>query len=71
MLSLTGAQPVGASEREEQAFFASTLIFIGLIMTVVACCGIALYALSVIYEIAIVQRHARKIEKMRQLGKIE
>jgi len=46
------------------------IILTGLIMSGIAYCGMLLYSLSIIYEYAVVQRHARKIERMKRDGQI-
>lgn len=70
LLLLTGRPATGELEQQDQRQLSGTVVLIGGVMSAVALCGMGLYALDMVYQYAVVQRHARKIEKLRREGKI-
>lgn len=69
-LFLTAEPADGPHQQTQRNHFAGIIVLIGFVMSAVAICGMGLYALDTLYRILIVERQARKIEKLRRERKI-
>ena len=70
LLVLTGSPTDDPHIIQQRRHGASTVRYLGFILTGVAYCGMGLYTLSSLYEYAVVSRHARKIDRLKEQGKI-
>ena len=69
-LFITAEPASGTRHQQERSQSASIIMLIGLVMSGVALCGMGLYILDTLCRVLIVERQARKIEKLKREGKI-
>lgn len=71
LFMLTSMPAEDASGDENKVFIARSVRFTGWVMSGVAWFGMGMFILSNLYEYTVVQRHYRRLEKLKREGKIE
>ena len=69
-LFLTSPPAGGSEEQASRNHSAGIIVFTGLVMSGVAICGMGLYALDTLLRVLVIERQARKIERLRRQGRI-